>query len=76
MTNLEKFLNIDEDDDVHLYQAGSSDYQFESIHLFMMQRQDSRIVNVLYLMHEGFWIALYSTSAASLSNIRENITAC
>ncbi|HNS18720.1 MAG TPA: Fic/DOC family N-terminal domain-containing protein [Bacteroidales bacterium] len=55
MTNLEKFLNIDEDDDVSpLIKLAVQHYQFESIHPFYDGNgRAGRIVNVLYLMLKG-----------------------
>lgn len=55
MTNLEKFLNIDEDDDVSpLIKLAVQHYQFESIHPFYDGNgRTGRIVNVLYLMLKG-----------------------
>lgn len=55
MTNLEKFLNMDEDDDVSpLIKMAVQHYQFESIHPFYDGNgRTGRIVNVLYLMLKG-----------------------
>ncbi len=55
MSNLEKFINIDEDDDVSpLIKLAIQHYQFESIHPFYDGNgRTGRIVNVLYLMLKG-----------------------
>jgi len=55
MSNLEKFINIDEDDDVSpLIKLAVQHYQFESIHPFYDGNgRTGRIVNVLYLMLKG-----------------------
>lgn len=55
MSNLEKFINLDEDDDVSpLIKLAVQHYQFESIHPFYDGNgRTGRIVNVLYLMLKG-----------------------
>jgi len=55
MSNLEKFLNMDEDDDVSpLIKLAIQHYQFESIHPFYDGNgRTGRIVNILYLMLKG-----------------------
>lgn len=55
MSNLEKFLNMDEDGDISsLIKLAVQHYQFESIHPFYDGNgRTGRIVNVLYLMLKG-----------------------
>jgi Fic family protein len=55
MSNLEKFINIDKDDDISpLIKLAVQHYQFESIHPFYDGNgRTGRIVNVLYLILKG-----------------------
>jgi len=55
MSNLEKFLNEDDEDDISpLIKLAIQHYQFESIHPFYDGNgRTGRIVNVLYLMLKG-----------------------
>lgn len=54
LSNLEKFINLDDDEIHHLIKMAIQHYQFESIHPFYDGNgRTGRIINVLYLIMTG-----------------------
>jgi len=54
LSNLEKFINLDEEEIPHLVKMAIQHYQFESIHPFYDGNgRTGRIINILYLIMSG-----------------------
>ena len=54
LSNLEKFINLDEEEIPHLVKMAVQHYQFESIHPFYDGNgRTGRIINILYLIMSG-----------------------
>lgn len=54
LSNMEKFINLDEDEIPHLIKMAIQHYQFESIHPFYDGNgRTGRIINILYLIMSG-----------------------
>ena len=54
LSNMEKFINLDEDEIPHLVKMAIQHYQFESIHPFYDGNgRTGRIINILYLIMSG-----------------------